>query len=578
MIVGQNLARALLSPLSISAIFSTLMVGLAVAGGFLGFSSVPFWDMWNGALLFTMKFQDGQLGQIWSQHNEHRIVLARLLFILDSSIFGDRSVFLICMNYVIMAFAGFYLVHYISQISMTIADSKPTARVLSLMIFGWVFLWTQQENFVWAFQSQFFLMTVLPLIAFYFLARSADHGDSVSFGISLFLGVLSAGTMANGIAVLPLMLLCAFFLKLPLCKISLLFILSVAVPFAYFYGYVAPEHHGSLLSSLRDDPGTVLLYTMIYLGSPFFHIFGHGTFAYFVAFCFGLGISAGSIFLASKILFSTTRSPFQVSLLHYVAFVGATALATAGGRAVFGIHAVVAERYTTPTVVMWAAFVVLVWATFPKAFQLSEQRNSIRAWSGILTIFSFFVLMLQFNALQSKALHLADQNLAALALELGVHDSDAIEKVYPVADHVILMAEEIVKRRRSVFGRFPFRDLRAKLGQPPISTGSQLCVGSLDEIIPVPTDPSFVKVRGWIFDQNSNSVSELVSFINFENVVSGFAITGWPRDDVVSAISPSARYSGFFGYLRRQDVEGGLSAIGSSPDCVLELSMPKIVE
>ncbi|MGD4365427.1 hypothetical protein QT713_22860, partial [Xanthomonas citri pv. citri] len=42
------------------------------------FSPVPFWDMWDGGLGFYVR-QMTDVSQWWAQHNEHRIVLSRIL-------------------------------------------------------------------------------------------------------------------------------------------------------------------------------------------------------------------------------------------------------------------------------------------------------------------------------------------------------------------------------------------------------------------------------------------------------------------------------------------------------------------
>jgi hypothetical protein len=65
---------------NLARMLTILMAGLAVAGVCRAYSPVPFSDMWDGYLHFFMQVSDGDSGAWWRQHNEHRIVLARLLF------------------------------------------------------------------------------------------------------------------------------------------------------------------------------------------------------------------------------------------------------------------------------------------------------------------------------------------------------------------------------------------------------------------------------------------------------------------------------------------------------------------
>ena len=62
------------------AFFAFAMVLLAMIGGVRRYSPIPFGDMWNGTLGFFVRIQDGDYSAWWAQHNEHRIVLARILF------------------------------------------------------------------------------------------------------------------------------------------------------------------------------------------------------------------------------------------------------------------------------------------------------------------------------------------------------------------------------------------------------------------------------------------------------------------------------------------------------------------
>ena len=63
--------------------FAICMVCSSAIGGILNFSYLPFWDMWDGLYTFYLKIIDGDYSVLWSQHNEHRIFLSRILFLTD---------------------------------------------------------------------------------------------------------------------------------------------------------------------------------------------------------------------------------------------------------------------------------------------------------------------------------------------------------------------------------------------------------------------------------------------------------------------------------------------------------------
>ena len=137
----------------------------------MNYSSVPYWDMWDASYKFYIDLKAGQINEIWRQHNEHRIVLSKLLFWVDYEFFGGKSAFLIFINYLLLSLGVFTLIQYTKRLAGKPNWDKSTLTYMFFLT-GWIFTWVQHENIVWGFQSQFFLSVLLPLIAFFFLASS----------------------------------------------------------------------------------------------------------------------------------------------------------------------------------------------------------------------------------------------------------------------------------------------------------------------------------------------------------------------------------------------------------------------
>jgi hypothetical protein len=135
---------------------------LAVVGGARAYSPVPFWDMWNGYLEFFTKVSDGQWSAWWAQHNEHRIVLARIFFWLDLTLFDGQGWFLLIVNYGLLI-----LVCFLFYIIWKEVELDKEKAWIGYFLMAWLFLWIQNENLHWGFQSQFILAQLLPLISFY---------------------------------------------------------------------------------------------------------------------------------------------------------------------------------------------------------------------------------------------------------------------------------------------------------------------------------------------------------------------------------------------------------------------------
>src|SRR5690554_6179984 len=154
------------------ALITGMSLALAILGGARAYTPVPFWDMWEGTLPFYLDVQSGDKGIWWAQHNEHRIVLSRLLFWVDISVFKGAGLFLTIMNYVLAALAVAVFLK-IGRERWRSLDPTPQPSgawhgwLLGMLLCVWLFHWMQWENFTWAFQSQFFPAQLVPLCALY---------------------------------------------------------------------------------------------------------------------------------------------------------------------------------------------------------------------------------------------------------------------------------------------------------------------------------------------------------------------------------------------------------------------------
>ena len=83
-------------------VLAPVCVLLAVIGAVRNYSSVPHWDMWPGYVEFWVRLGEGHWREWWALHNEHRIVLARVLFWIDHAVFGGTIGFLLVVNYLLV--------------------------------------------------------------------------------------------------------------------------------------------------------------------------------------------------------------------------------------------------------------------------------------------------------------------------------------------------------------------------------------------------------------------------------------------------------------------------------------------
>ena len=549
---------------SLFLIVAVIYIGLAVVGGARAYSPVPFWDMWNGYLEFFTKVSDGQWSAWWAQHNEHRIVLARIFFWLDLSLFGGQGWFLLIVNYALLMLVCslFY------TIWKEIEPDKGKVWVRYFLM-AWLFLWGQNENLKWGFQSQFILAQLLPLFSFYFLRLSFfDRKKEIKFfAVSIFLAILSVGSMANGILALPLMFVFALIVKTDWRKIILLGLFSAIFVGLYFFEYKAPVGHGSLRQAILVNPIGLLQYVAVYVGGPF--SFGSKTIGLWTATAAGLFFIFSSMYFAWRVLSSNQKDSLQLTLLMFILFVGGSALGTGGGRLVFGIDQALSSRYMTPSLMAWASLFILYYLNSLTVRDLANKK----LWVLLLAL---LVLMLpqQLTALKSTGGTLYERHMAGLALELGVKDQSQIGYVFASADWTLQIAEKPVQRNYSIFGMEPYKDLRQSIGEKINENIVELeeCKGHLDSVEPIENEAKFVRIKGWLWSEGRVGESDLIE-INDSNKILGYGLTGQYRSDVVQKIDKNAVGAGFKAYFLA-DHQGKALVIRSSKfDCQLTISI-----
>lgn len=516
-----------------------IFIALAIIGGIRAYSPVPFWDMWDGYLGFFVKIMSGDTSAWWAQHNEHRIILARSFFWLDFVFFAGQGWFLIVVNYLLQTIVCMLFL-------IILKDSKQEKHAwIGFFLIAWLFSWIQKENLTWGFQSQFILAQLLPLAALYFLNRSIHIGTDLNkwFVLAVTLGVLSIGSMANGILALPIMMVYAVLVRMGLRRILVLSVVSVFALGVYFYGYVAPAGHGSLGQAMRTNPLGLLHYVVVYVGGAF--SFGNNQVGLWTATIAGVFLVMSSVFFAFKALANPTEETLRLALLAFILYIGGTALGTAGGRLIFGIDQALSSRYMTPSLMAWAALLIL-YLPHLNALRMSVQNKLWVAFAILLLL----MLPKQLEPLVLKKDGNFDRQLAALAIELSVKDEPQIKHVFHSVSFVLDMTKMPIAENWSIFGMPPIKDqheiLRTKLD---VVNAADTCRGAIDEISKIDGESQYLKLRGWIFDPVQNKVPPYAFLVDAVGTVYGVVLTGDDRMDVANAISPKARYSGAKGYL-----------------------------
>jgi hypothetical protein len=539
-----SVSRAILLVAAISLALVSLL--LSLKGASIGYSPLPFWDQWD--FVGNAKIWSG----LFDQHNEHRMPLPRVVFMLDNALFGGRNAFLlvVIMMTQLALWAGLVWIAKqagLSRWNLAVAGGLVGALLVSPY---------QIENFYWGFQVQFVLVYFFGVMCIWRAVMAPQ--TLVGHSVVIALGLASAATLSAGLVALPAAALAAYFAGQSRIRVGLVAGVGVAVIALYFYGYHSPGGHSNPLDGLRH-PVDVLYYGLVYLGGPMGTALSRSVVSELVPaladpvqvakFVGAAGVVCGAALLA----LTYHRRPRKVVYVFagVVVLLGLTALMTALGRWEFGAQQALASRYATPVLLFWSALLLLA-LTCQSEDEVVRQNEGEATrqtlyQSGLATGLGMaFAVLLTTEAGQGLDLARAQHDrtrLAETAVMTGVPDYERLAAVYPIPQSVLVHAEEMRRLGLGVFRR----PQMAWLGQSidalaPVLADDQ-CQGSFDTQDTLAERrgsaagdaPEFaVRAKGWAWIDGGPA--RWLVLTDSQGIVVGLGRSVDPRPDVVAAV------------------------------------------
>ena len=309
--------------------------------------TIPYWDQWELVpLLEKMHNNTLTLADLWSQHNEHRIIFPKILMLLLARL-SNWNIFLeLCTNIVL---ATFTLLFLLSMLRDTLKTVPLWLKIFtSLMVFSMV----QYENWSWGWQIQISLAVLGSVVAIW--AANKWQGKTIGLIIVISAAVLSSYSFNMGLLTWPVVLVVMLLQKKWRRKhIVILTVACIATVLLYYHKYTIPTHHPPILFFLAH-PLIYIRYVLTYLGASL-------CWTYFSSFKTALIILS----LISLAIFNIWRFDKQklrdlAPWLALALYVCMAACATGLGRAGFGWKQAFSSRYTTISVFLPLSTVVLL--------------------------------------------------------------------------------------------------------------------------------------------------------------------------------------------------------------------------
>ncbi len=316
------------------------------------YSSLPYLDGWiqittaaGGGSLFSPSW-------LWAQHNEHRLLVPKLLLAIDLYWFHASQKFLLASIFVIQ----FLHLALLSWAMYALGRWRgPLLRTGIGLASFCLFCPAQWENFTWSFQSCFVLpqlFATAALVALFY--GTGERQISMKWLVLSILSALGATySLASGNLVWPLLILAAIYLRLPWKATVAITGVGIASTALYLHGYHRPVYHADPIASLHH-PVELFTYWLTYFLNSWSHLGMHWPEGLFVLLV--LIALAGQLSTPELWHFK----PFAVVLLLLMAFYQGTSLLTAMGRLNFGFSQALSSRYQTVALLFWGSAGLLI--------------------------------------------------------------------------------------------------------------------------------------------------------------------------------------------------------------------------
>lgn len=374
---------------------------------------------------------------------------------------------------------------------------------------------------------------------------------------SIIFGVLGCISYSTPLALWPILCAAAVVLRFPRRITYLYFVASIGVIGIYFFTYKTPSHHPSLT---KINPFKTIEYIPTYLGG----IFSENI---IVASIIGIiGLMAATGFVGYWLFVKKGDRADWLPWLLIQLYTLQTALMAAVSRSGFGVEQATASRYATLPALFWMSTIVLtvLWVR-----ELQPTPRIQGRWLTPLFAVATVAIILMYGVGGETAMAIARratyQPLVGLSLQLGITDVTLIKDRVGNKPAAFIGLIDALKTNNLV----PFnRDIKkhnfcaalaTKIAPNLLSAPKDGVPGYFDTVTKLA--PAASRVIGWVGDPENNV--KCIAILNQENVVRGFAMSGFPRPDLVNLFGPSYEFAAWRGYIQTSPTDKLLTAYAS---------------
>jgi len=412
---------------------------------------VPFWDQWNFVPLLGKSYEEGvTFKDLWSQHNEHRLLFPRLIMLglarASRYNIAWELVFILLLAAASLALIWRQLVKTAGASGYSgLPWAVPAASLL-------IFTLGQAENWLWGWQIQIFLNVLAVIAGLALLGGGAFQWRRLWWAAGL--GIVASYSFANGLIFWPLGFI-ALLLSPPREKRSRVLALtawaasSAFIIISYFYRFRYDSPSGTPLAHFLGRPGEFVLYVLKYLGRPVINYEG----------C-ALAVGLIGLILFGVFSFLTLRDKSEKGrvFLPFILFglysIGCGML-TGIGRVGFGSAQAMSGRYVPFSALLWVSNIAFLYV-LSQEVRTRVKTRPIRVFGlagiGILSFVLVFGIARTSYRVGHRVFKSYHSRMSEARAELlRGEDEKRLLNLYIDADYVRRGAEVLKKHKLSVF-------------------------------------------------------------------------------------------------------------------------------
>jgi hypothetical protein len=539
----------------IAVLFAVLAAAITISTivtVFITYTPLPRSDHW-AVVFWLKKYYAGNwhVSDLWSQHNEHRILFPRLFFLADLFVFHGSNVFLLCSMFLLQAIhAGIFIYEFRSWKTTT----ESCRAVLTAMAIALFFSGSNLANLYWPFQLCFVLAGLAGTLSVRSFLR---HGEALAspepttrhLAAAFAYGTVASYSLASGILIWPVLAMMAVVLRFRIRTLLLTCIAGGINVAFYVYGYQPISQHTNVGDAFTH-PLQILAYVCAYLALPVSKL------NHFAGLLVGL---AALVFLAYETFVLCVRPAIPRIMKMAFAimlFVTAGAFGTAAGRMSMSSPED-NMRYATPVNVFWLCGMIVLLAdnTLFGRSQPNIRRAAVFAGAGTFLVIA--VLSVHLSEVSRFVTLTADIRNAELALGMDVAALAPLGTIFPDPSEIFELSDVLRNHRLSIFAGDPIAP-GEDLGRRHRVVDRTRCSGVWEWTTPIEasTRPG-ESAEGWAWDSSANGPPRMVLIADATGIIRGAARFTRSREDVAGARrNPRMLHSGWFGFAQRGSGEG----------------------